>query len=307
VTVTGRIFNIQRFSVHDGPGIRTTVFLKGCNLACEWCHNPESRKASQEIQFFQQKCVLCMACMEASPRAHYIGSEGQHVFDREALANGGLDTASDGVDECLYDALVYVARFAQVAEVVGTAMKDADYYRNSGGGVTFSGGEPLLQKEFVRAVAAELKSQGIHTALDTAAHVEWADLEYALPVIDLVLLDIKVMDAEVHKRYTGVTNERILSNARRLAASNIDMIVRIPVIPTVNATERNMVETAELIEDWPRLKYVELLPYHDLGVDKLASLGYAGEPVVFETPSPQTMRELARPFEARGLRVKLNA
>lgn len=305
MTVTGRIFNIQRFSIHDGPGIRTTIFLKGCNLACEWCHNPESRKAAQEIQFFPQKCVLCMACMEASPRVHYIGREGEHVFDREALAQGGPDATSDGVDECLYDALVHVAKFAKVSEVVETAMKDADYYRNSGGGVTFSGGEPLLQKEFVREVATELKARGVHTALDTAAHVEWAELEFVLPCIDLVLLDLKVMDAAIHRRYTGVTNERILSNARRLAESDVDLIVRIPVIPTVNATEENMRETAEFVKDFPRLRWVELLPYHDMGVDKHASLGRSGEQTVFETPSPALMRELARPFEERGVRVKI--
>jgi pyruvate formate lyase activating enzyme len=304
VTVTGRVFNIQRFSIHDGPGIRTSIFLKGCNLACDWCHNPESRKAGQEIQFFPQKCVLCMACMEASPRAHYIGPEGEHVFDRRALSEGGPGATHDGVDECLYDALVYVAKFAQVSDIVETVMKDADYYRNSGGGVTFSGGEPLLQKEFVAAVAAELKARGVHTALDTAARVAWSDFERVLPVIDLVLLDIKTMDPDIHKRYTGVANERILSNAKRLAESDVDMIVRIPVIPSVNATEKNMRETAELVKDFPRLRWVELLPYHDMGVDKHASLGHAGEQPVFETPSPQLMRELARPFEERGVRVK---
>lgn len=301
MTVTGRVFNIQRFSIHDGPGIRTSIFLKGCNLACEWCHNPESRKSSQEIQFFAQKCALCMACMEASPRAHYLSAEGEHVFDRGELAKG----EPDGVDECLYDALVYVAKFMTVSEVVETAMKDADYYRNSGGGVTFTGGEPMLQKEFVAEAAAELKARGVHVALDTAAHVEWSDFDHVLPVIDLVLLDLKVMDPQVHRRYTGVSNERIISNARRLAASNIDIIVRIPVIPTVNATEQNMIDTAELIKDWPRLKHVELLPYHDMGVDKHASLGHPGEQPVFETPAPERLRELARPFEARGVRVKV--
>jgi pyruvate formate lyase activating enzyme len=239
--------------------------------------------------------------MEASPRAHHLGPEGQHVFDRRALADG----APDGVDECLYDALVYVAKVVPVGEVVETAMKDADYYRNSGGGVTFTGGEPMLQKEFVVAAATQLQARGVHIALDTAAHVEWTEFETVLPVIDLVLLDLKVMDPQVHKRYTGVTNERILSNARQLAEADVDMIVRIPVVPTVNATEENMRETAEFIKSFPRLRHVELLPYHDLGVDKHASLGHPGEQPVFETPTPEQMRELARPFEARGVRVKL--
>ena len=145
-------------------------------------------------------------------------------------------------------------------------------------------------------MATETRARGVHAALDTAAHVDWSDLEYVLPVIDLVLLDIKAMDPGVHRQYTGATNERILSNAVRLGQSDVDLIVRIPVIPTVNATEQNMSETAELIRGFPRLRHVDLLPYHDMGVDKLASLGRAGEQAVFETPSPERLRELARLF-----------
>ena len=300
MTVTGRVFNIQRFSLHDGPGIRTSIFLKGCNLACEWCHNPESRKAGQEIQYFPQKCEMCLTCVEVCPTgAHHVRPNGQKVFDRSLC-----DQCGECVKGCLYDALVFVMKTMTVEQVVVEVLKDADYYRNSGGGITFSGGEPLLQKEFVAAVSAEAQAHGIHVALDTAAHVDWADLESVLPLIDLVLLDLKTMDPVVHKLRTGVSNERILSNATRLAQSDVDMMIRIPVIPSVNATEENMEQTAEFIKDFPRLLAVELLPYHDMGVDKHASLGNAGEPKIFETPTPERMRELARPFERRGLRVK---
>lgn len=302
MTVVGRVFNIQRFSVHDGPGIRTSIFLKGCNLNCSWCHNPESRLPGQEIQYFPQKCTLCKSCIEVCPTgAHFIAPDGQKIFDRAKC-----DLCGECVKACLYDALVFVSKTMAVSEVVDVVMKDADYYLNSGGGITFSGGEPMLQKEFVRAVAAETRAAGVHNALDTAANVEWDDLAYVLPVIDLVLLDIKTMDPQTHRAYTGVPNERILKNAMRLAQADVDMMVRIPVVPTVNDTEANMCETAEFIKGFPRLRKVELLPYHDLGVDKHASLGHTTEPVTFATPSPERMRELARCFEDRGLPVRVN-
>jgi glycyl-radical enzyme activating protein len=306
VTITGRVFNIQRFSVHDGPGIRTSVFLKGCNLNCSWCHNPESRMPGQEIQYFQQKCVSCYArpsksCIEVCPTgAHFLAPDGQKVFDRTKC-----DLCGECVKACLYDALVFVSKTMEVAEVVDVVMKDVDYYRNSGGGITFSGGEPVLQKEFVRAVAAETRARGVHNALDTAANVEWDDLAYVLPVIDLVLLDIKTMDSQVHRRFTGAPNERILSNALRVARSDVDIMVRIPVVPTVNDSDENMRETAEFVREFPRLLRVELLPYHDMGVDKHASLGHTDPPAIFETPSPQRMRELAALFDERGVPVRI--
>ena len=296
----GFVFNIQRFSINDGPGIRTTVFVKGCNLRCLWCHNPESNSLKQEIQYFPQKCIRCMKCIEVCPtKAHYIDEKGNKIFDRSKCNQCGLC-----VENCMYDALVFAAKHMEPDEVVNEIVKDIDYYRNSGGGVTISGGEPLLQKEFVKEVFDRTKALGIHNALDTAACVNWEDFEYVLPSIDLVLLDIKVMDENMHKKATGVSNERILQNAIKLSQKEVDIIVRIPVIPGINDTEDNMDKTAQFLKSFKRLLCVELLPYHDLGADKWASLGQTGEPMAFEIPGKEKMQRLSQCFERYGIFAK---
>jgi glycyl-radical enzyme activating protein len=295
----GRVFNIQRFSIHDGPGIRTSVFLKGCNLRCLWCHNPESRSPQQEIQYFPQKCVLCHKCIDSCPEgAHYIDEHGVKIFDRTRCTLCGIC-----VENCMYDALVFVYKFMEPEEVVEEVLKDMEYYQNSGGGLTISGGEPMLQKEFIKAVFDQAKTYGIHNALDTAANIPWEDLEYTLPSIDLVLLDLKVMDEELHIKGTGVSNRRILQNAINLSQQHVDLIVRIPVVPGINATEENMRATAGFLQNFPRLKYVELLPYHDLGVDKYSSLGYSTQDASFEIPSQEEISHLSRAFTAANIPV----
>lgn len=298
----GQVFNIQRFSIHDGPGIRTSVFLKGCNLNCHWCHNPESRLPKQEIQYFPQKCQLCLKCIEVCPNgAHYFDATGEKIYDRSRC-----DLSGECVEHCLHDALVFVSEMMSVAQVVSIVMKDSDYYRNSQGGLTISGGEPLLQRHFVEAIFTETKSLGVHNALDTAANVPWAYFEQVLPVTDLVLLDIKAMRADLHKQGTGVTNTQILENAQKLARYPIDLIVRIPVIPGFNATQKNISATAEFLTQFDRLRYVELLPYHDLGVDKFTSLGRDNSSALFETPSPENLSELKQFFIDQGIEVNVD-
>lgn len=307
MTVEGSVFNIQRFSIHDGPGIRTTVFLKGCNLRCAWCHNPESRSPKQEIQFFPQKCVMCKKCVEVCPQGAFTvkevdGAPAVLRFNRSVCDGCGLC-----VENCYYDALVFVAKTMTVEQVVSEVLKDADYYHTSGGGMTISGGEPMLQKDFIRAIYEQIHAQGIHTALDTAAQVPWSELESMLPVVDLVLLDLKSMDSGIHRRWTGAGNVRILENARRLAEADVDLIVRIPVVPGVNATRENMDQTAAFIQHFPRLRYVEMLPYHDMGMDKYASLGKEHEMVNFETPSTEHMIWLAESFHNANVKVKVHS
>ncbi len=296
----GRIFNIQRFSIHDGPGIRTSVFLKGCNLRCLWCHNPESNSPRQEVQFFPQKCILCKKCIEVCPEgAHYINQDGVKIFDRSKCTLHG-----ECVANCMYDALVFVYKYMQPEEVVEVVLKDRDYYRNSGGGLTISGGEPLLQKDFVKEVFDITRAHGVHNALDTAANTPWEHIAYVLPSVDLVLLDLKSMDDELHLYGTGVSNKRILENARKLAQQDVDIIVRIPVVPKFNDSLENMRATAQFLRQFPRLMYVDLLPYHDLGVDKYTSLGKPVETAIFEIPSREEIASLSRPFVDHQIPVK---
>ena len=293
----GFIFNIQRFSTGDGPGIRTTVFLKGCNLNCKWCHNPESISGDIEIQYFPQKCVGCGKCIEVcKTKAHYINENNEKIFDRSKCNKCGLC-----VKECLYDALVFTAKYIESEEVVNTIEKDIAYYKNSNGGITISGGEPLLQKEFVREIFQNTKELGIHNALDTAFNVDWETIEYVLPWTDLILLDIKVMDSQVHKKFTGVSNLEILENARKLSKEKVDIIVRIPVVTGVNDNEDNMTKVAEVLSDFKNLLHVELVPYHDMGVYKHTSLGREDEQSIFEIPTSETMNSLAKHF--KGLKV----
>ena len=205
----------------------------------------------------------------------------------------------------MYDALVFVYKYMEPEEVIDVVIKDLDYYKNSGGGLTISGGEPALQKEFIKAIYDQAKAYGIHNALDTAANVPWEDIEYLLPSLDLVLLDLKVMDSDLHIKGTGIPNRRILQNAVKLSQQNVDLIVRVPMVPGISASEENMRSTAEFLKNFPRLKYIELLPYHDLGVDKYTSLGYLAQEAVFEIPSRDEIIHLSEAFMVFDIPVKV--
>ncbi len=204
----------------------------------------------------------------------------------------------------MYEALVFVAQYMEPDKVVAIVMKDVDYYQNSGGGLTISGGEPLLQKEFVKTIFERTKALGIHNALDTAANANWADIEDVLSSVDLVLLDLKTMNPALHRKTTGGSNARILQNAAKLSQRDTDIIVRIPIIPGINDTEENMDQTAAFLKNFQRLVYVELLLYHDLGIEKYTSLGQKNTHATFETPSNEKMEELTRRFREHNIQVK---
>ena len=296
----GIVTNIQRFSIHDGPGIRTTVFLKGCNLRCFWCHNPEDMNPQPEIQFFPERCIYCGACVEACPQAaHKVEVNGQHEFVRERC-----DACGDCIETCYAKGLVLVGAYKTVEELMVEVLQDQAFYRSSGGGVTLSGGEPLLQFDFSYAVLERCRREGIHTAIETAANFPWERVAGILPVTDLVMMDIKMMDSAKHRRATGAPNERILANAARLGRQPQPLIVRTPVIPGVNDTTSDIAAIAQFIAQLPNLVYYELLPYHPMAKSKYKSLDlpYKAEELV--PPSKAKMGELAAVAQAQGVTVR---
>ncbi len=292
----GWVFDIQRFSIHDGPGIRTTVFLQGCNLRCFWCHNPESQPCGPCVQFFGDKCILCSQCVAACPEHAQLVTDGQRVYARDLCR-----TCGTCIDTCYAGALVIKAKQMSVAEVMAEVAKDRAYYDDSGGGVTFSGGEPALQSEFLTELLIASKALGLRTAVDTAGHVPWETLAALLPHTDLFLVDVKAFEEETHRAGTGAGNRRILENVRRLAAGGVELRIRIPVIPGFNADAAELGKIASFLAGLERVPVVELLPFHHLGGGKYESLGRAYPSREIQPPSEQEMAGFVRLFLAQGI------
>jgi pyruvate formate lyase activating enzyme len=294
--MNGIVFNIQRYSIHDGPGVRTTVFLKGCNLRCFWCHNPESALAAPEVQFFPEKCIACGACVEVCQHGAQQLQDGQRIYQRDLCAQ-----CMECIDECFSGALVVAGEASTVDEILQKVAADREYYRHSGGGVTFSGGEPLLQREFLLELLKGSQAQGFHCAVDTAGNVPWDWLAEVLPFTDLFLYDIKAFDAALHQKVTGVSNSRILENLASLAQSGKEIWIRIPVIPGVNDNSKEMSSIASYLEKLQIIRWVELLPFHTLGSEKFASLGREYPARGLAAPSKQKMTELMKIFTEKGI------
>ena len=248
------IFDIQRNSFVDGPGIRTTVFFKGCNLRCKWCHNPESQSFDKQMMFYKDKCTGCGKCREVCPN---------HLQSCDFCGKCELYCPADARKVC--------GREYTPAEVFAEVIKDKAFYDNSGGGVTFSGGECMLQLDFLCEILEKCKSAGIHTAVDTAGNVPWESFEKILPFTDLFLYDIKAFGAELHREGTGVSNELILENLKNLSG-RADIIVRIPVIGGYNDNDEEIRQIADFLKQIKIIK-AELLPYHAMGEHKYTALG----------------------------------
>jgi len=260
------ITQIQRFSVHDGPGIRTTVFMKGCNLRCLWCHNPETLDPHVQMQHFASRCAGCGKCAEVCTHGATIVNKGIRVRDESKCVS-----CFECEKVCVNGALSVCGKEYSPDELCEILLKDRKYYEKSGGGVTFSGGEALLHHEFVFRCADMLKAEGIHCAVETASNLPESVITEAIKHFDLFMCDIKAIDSELHRQLTGVPNERILSNLRLLGRSGARVLVRIPVAMTLNGTDENIRSTAEFMKD-AGLTHIELLKLHRLAEHKYDSL-----------------------------------
>lgn len=266
---SGWIFDVKRFSIHDGPGIRTTVFLKGCPLRCLWCDNPESQHIAPRILFWQDRCLGCDACLDACPRSAIAVDEG----GRRTVLPDLCDFCGRCLEACYAEALEQVGRLVTVEEIVSLVEADTPFYEQSGGGVTLSGGEPLAQPAFSHSVLQESRKRGIHTAMETCGHASWEVWEALLPHLNLILYDVKAVDPAKHQRLTGLSNRLILDNLSRLAQTNKRIIIRRPVIPGCNDDPQGMHALARLVQELSRVDEVHLLPYHRLGQSKYEQLG----------------------------------
>lgn len=297
--MTGRVLNIQKFSIDDGPGIRTTVFLKGCNLHCLWCHNPESISPDYQIQFFPQRCIKCLSCSKVCPAGAHFLKDSNVVFARELCRRCQIC-----VEVCHSKALVIQGKSMTTDEVIDEVIKDRAFYENSGGGVTFSGGEPLLQKDFLVELLKRSKNLGLHTAVDTAGNVPWKTFQDIMEYVDLYLYDVKMMDRDKHKLKTGVENGRILSNLEKLVAAGARIHVRVPVIPGVNDNIEEMGEIASFLQKLDGIELIELLPYHGFAESKYESLGAEYTYKGCKTPNQDLMKAMLDAFLKKNLNAK---
>jgi len=267
-TVTGRIFEIQRFCIHDGPGIRTTVFMKGCPLRCVWCHNPEGISPEPELSFLPERCIGCRYCASVCPNEAHQMVDGRHELDRSRCAVCGRCT-----ERCYAEALEYVGREVTVAEALEEVLRDRPFYETSGGGLTLSGGEPMMQATFAEALLAAAKQAGLHCCVETCGFCDWRNLEHILPLVDLFLYDLKETDPARHVEYTGARTDRIVENLRALHNAGARVLVRLPIVPGLNDRSDHFEGIAKLARELPRLLGVEIMPYHRLGTSKLRRFG----------------------------------
>ncbi|NSW53232.1 MAG: glycyl-radical enzyme activating protein [Anaerolineae bacterium] len=267
--MTGLVFDIQRCSLHDGPGIRTTVFLKGCQLNCQWCHNPESIAFGPELFYTAEDCIDCLACVAACQfGAQQAGANGTHGFDHARCTACGACVAV-----CPVNALKLVGTPMTVEAVMAQVERDRDFYRRSGGGGTLSGGEPMMQFAFTRALLSAAKEAGIHTALETNGAAPWEHYAELLPLVDLVLFDFKATDSAIHRQLTGMGNERILENLERLYRAGKPIVLRCPLVPGINDDAGHLRGIAAVSQRYPQLSGIEVMAYHNLGTAKSVRLG----------------------------------
>ena len=294
--MTGRIFDIKRFAIHDGDGIRSTVFFKGCPLRCIWCHNPESISKRIELQYVDKKCVGCGECASVCPNACHDVVLGRHQLDRrECTACGKC------VDVCLGDALSLCGRDVTVDEVAAILMEDYSFYKNSGGGITLSGGECLGQADFCAELLKRMKENGIHTAVDTCGYVDKSSIDKVMPYTDIFLYDIKHMDQTEHERLTGVSNKIILENLKYLDEQGKLIEIRIPFIKGYNDSMTDSV--AEFISNLKNISAVRLLAYNNLAGSKYGIIGKKNTMPKSQPPIYDDLKAASAIYETKGIKV----
>jgi pyruvate formate lyase activating enzyme len=292
------IFDIQRYSVHDGPGIRTLVFFKGCPLRCRWCQNPESLDSEREIAFFASKCIACGECAKACTKGAIVLEAGRRI-DRSLC-----DRCGRCAEVCYAEALTAIGKEYDVRTLLDVVERDRPFYEQSGGGVTVSGGEPTLQFDFLLGFLRAAKEAGLNTVIETCGAFAWSKFRKLLPYLDIIYFDLKVIDEKEHKRLTRTGNKRILANARRLVESGKKVVFRVPLVPGMTDTEQNLSDLIDLLGEFER-EEVHLLPYHKMGESKLQRIDSLLEPLDLEPLSDERLAEIRSRFESAGIRVSI--
>ncbi len=293
---TALLMDVKKFAVHDGPGVRTTLFLKGCTLKCIWCHNPEGIGPKPQMAYYQHKCIGCGECVRVCKTgAQGISAAEGHTYDRARCVSCG---ACEAV--CLGEAMKRFGRLVTVDEAVKIGLEDRMFYATSGGGVTVSGGEPLLHADFVRALFVRLKAEGIHTAVDTCGNVPWTQFEKVLDVADMFLYDVKHIDSGAHRALTGAGNELILENLTRLSDAGKRIEVRMPFVPGCNADDDTVRRIGEKLGGL-RIERMKVLPYHSLARSKYQALGMEDTMPRVEAPTDDMLHHAVDILKACGV------
>lgn len=298
--VTGVIFDIKKYAIHDGPGIRTTIFFKGCPLACRWCHNPEGMNVAVQRIYRQQRCIGCGECMQTCPRQAIRQTAEGMIADLSKC-----ELCRTCAQHCPSDAVEFIGQKVTVAEVVRQIEKDIAFYDQSRGGVTFSGGEPLMQPEFLLQLLDACGHLDLHRTVDTTGYADAKLLLKVAQKTDLFLYDLKLMDPEKHRKYTGVSNEQILHNLKQLTQNDVRIQVRMPVIPGINSDAENIDKTADFIHSLGKIEHVSLLPFHNSAQAKYRRLNMQSISAPIAPPGAGMVQNIAARLKKTGLKVTI--
>ena len=296
----GCIFNIMKYSIHDGPGIRTTVFMKGCPLRCLWCHNPESQLPKPQLIRFPARCIGCGNCAKVCSTGAITISDNKTKYDMSKCNSCGLCA-----EVCYAEAMEMAGKYMDAKEVMKEVEKDMPFYEESGGGVTFSGGEPFMQQDFLRELLISCNNKGIHTAVDTSGFVKKDILLDLSKYIDLFLYDLKLMEDAKHKKYVGGSNEIILDNLKELVRIGKRIFVRIPIIPGINDDVENLEAIGRFLSGIRGIEQVNILPYHNIAKEKYKRLNKEYSLSDLKAPSQEKMEEIAEKLTTYGFKVKI--